>query len=108
MGQKKGFTLIELLVVVSIAGLLLSFSFPTLTRFKSTFCLEASARERVSEVRKVQSLAMCKGETQNTGIFKFSKTGFPVPGGSGTEGLEGRNGFAKKIIVSSAGRVRVE
>ena len=108
MGQKSGFMLVELLAVMSICGLLLSFSFPALARFRASLYLEASAKERVAEIRKAQGLAMSKGETQSSGKFKFSATGFPVPGGSGTEILEGRNGFNRKVIVSSVGRVRIE
>lgn len=108
MGQKFGFTLIELLIVISICGLIISISFPTLTNFKENFYLDALARERASEIRKVQSLAMGKGEVQSIGRFKFSRTGSPLPGGTGTEILEGRSGRSKKIIVSSIGRVRIE
>lgn len=100
---RRGFTLIELLVVVGICGLLLSFSFPALSNFRKGVYLESSAREIASEIRKAQSLAMSVGETQSVGKFKFSRTGFPLPGGSGTETIGSR-----KIIVSSVGRVRIE
>jgi len=40
--------------------------------------------------------------------IRFSKTGFPPAGGSGTVILEDLAGRSKRIIVSSAGRIRVE
>jgi len=40
--------------------------------------------------------------------IRFSKTGFPPPGGSGTIILINKSGKTKKIIVSSVGRIRME
>lgn len=108
MAGRRGFTLIELLVVAGICGLLLSFSFPTLANFRELICLDSSAYQSASDIRKVQVMAICKNESQAIGRFKFSKTGFPLPGGTGTEVLKSRSGYYRKVIVSSAGRVRVE
>lgn len=40
--------------------------------------------------------------------IKFSRSGFPPPGGSGSVALEDNGGRVKMIVVSSAGRVRME
>ena len=106
--HRRGFTLIELLVVIGICGLLLLFSFPTLASFRENICLEGSARSFASELRKVQSRAMASGESCEYDKFKFSRTGFPLPGGTGTQILTDRFGHDRKIILSPAGRVRVE
>ena len=124
MGRKLGFTLIELLMVIGICGLLFTLSFPTLVRFRSNIYLEASARGVASELRKVQSMAESRNENLNWDLsrfglppgvvarnirqFKFSSSGFPLPGGTGTQVLETQSGCLKKIVLSSVGRVRVE
>jgi len=108
MAGRRGFTIIELLVVTGICGLLLSFSFPTLINFRELICLDSSTYQAASDIRKVQIEAICKNESLSIGRFKFSKTGFPLPGGTGTEVLKSRSGYCRKVIVSSAGRVRVE
>jgi len=124
VGRKSGFTLIELLIVIGICSLLLMLSFPTLASFRSSIYLEASARGVASELRKFQSLAESRNENLNwdlsrfglpSGVvarnirqFKFSSSGFPLPGGTGTQVLETQNGCAKKVILSSVGRVRIE
>jgi type II secretory pathway pseudopilin PulG len=41
-------------------------------------------------------------------VIKFSSSGFPPAGGSGTVLLEDIGGRVKKVIVSSTGRVRME
>lgn len=106
MGRRQGFTLVELTVVVGICGLLFSLSFPTLANFRSKLGLEAAARGMASDLRKCQASAMSRGETVACSgtKFKFSSSGSPPPGGSGTYWL----GHQKKIILSSAGRVRIE
>jgi Tfp pilus assembly protein FimT len=106
MGRRRGFSLVELVVIVSICGLLFSLSFPTLANFRSRLSLETAARGMASDLRKCQASAMSKGETVACAgtKFKFSSSGFPPPGGSGTYRMCGK----KKIILSSAGRVRIE
>lgn len=41
-------------------------------------------------------------------IFIFSSSGNPVAGGSGTLIIVNKKGFSKKIVVSPAGRIRIE
>jgi Tfp pilus assembly protein FimT len=41
-------------------------------------------------------------------VIKFAKTGFPQVGGSGTVVIEDLGERAKRIVVSSAGRIRME
>jgi prepilin-type N-terminal cleavage/methylation domain-containing protein len=106
--NRKGFSLIELLVVMSISGLLLFLSFPALSAFKDRLSLETRARQLAFTLRKAQSLAISRGETQIVGRFKFSKTGSPLPGGFGTEKITSPGGRTKKVIVSPLGRVRIE
>jgi prepilin-type N-terminal cleavage/methylation domain-containing protein len=110
MGQKRGFTLIELLIVIGICGLFLAISFPSLNRFKDTVYLESSARAAAMELRKVQSLAICRNENMGcTGSrFAFARSGAAMPGGTGTEVLRARSGLTRKLVVSPAGRVRIE
>lgn len=105
---RRGFTLVELLTVIGICGLLLAFSFPTLSRYKQNLLLNASAFERASELRAAQARALGGGQAVQSGRFKFSRTGAALPGESGTEIFAGRRGLSKKVIVSSAGRVRIE
>lgn len=106
MGRRRGFSLVELMVAVGICGLLFSLSFPTLAKFRSQLGLETAARGMASELRKCQASAMSKGETVACSgtKFKFSSSGSPPPGGSGTHWI----GHKKKVILSSAGRVRIE
>lgn len=108
MAGRRGFTLVELLVVIGICGLLLSISFPTLSFFRGIIYLDASAQTLASELRKAQGRALCENDTCEYERFKFSKTGFPLPGGSGTRILTDGRGHSRKVILSSAGRVRVE
>ena len=103
MGGRRGFTLVEMLVVISVCGLLLSFSFSSLSKFKKSVGFEASARQLASDLRRTQSQAMSRHESLSQGRFTFSSSGFPPPGGSGTEVIGHR-----KVIVSSVGRVRIE
>jgi len=121
---KRGFTLVELLIVIGICGLLLTLSFPAWLNFKSSLYLEASARSVASEMRKTQSLAWSgkanliwevsqlslpmEISAQAVKSFKFSNTGFPLPGGTGTQVIENKFGNRRKIVLSSVGRVRIE
>jgi prepilin-type N-terminal cleavage/methylation domain-containing protein len=45
---------------------------------------------------------------QNGRTIKFASSGYPPPGGSGTIVVEGVSGRERKIIISSAGRIRRE
>ncbi|MBI5078696.1 prepilin-type N-terminal cleavage/methylation domain-containing protein [Candidatus Saganbacteria bacterium] len=108
MRRKLGYTLVELMMVVGICGLFFAFAFPALWRFKNSVCIKASALELASGIRRIQSEAVCRGENLSVGRFKFSRSGFPLPGGSGTQVLENRFGRSRRVIVSAVGRVRVE
>jgi len=90
--------------------------------FRENLSLLNSAEYAKSKIRKTQMQAIqsdkissCKIESLCGTVFvcsgkefKFSRSGFPVVGGSGTEILKNKTGRIKKIVVSSVGRVRVE
>lgn len=44
----------------------------------------------------------------NSILFRFSSSGFPYPGYSGTAVIKNRFHKTKKIIISSLGRIRIE
>ena len=122
--KRKAFTLIEILIVISLLALLISISIPTFSRFSAQLCLNTSARALASELRRVQNQAILQHKTlgldssklslpsgiksKNECFVSFAASGFPPPGGSGTLILQNRLGQTRKIIVSSAGRVRIE
>lgn len=85
----------------------LLFSLPTLTGFRERLRQEGCAWQLASDLRRTQIEALALNETRflssNGKQFAFSKTGNSLPGGSGTV-LIGR----RKVVVSPAGRVRVE
>ncbi|MDD5593142.1 MAG: type II secretion system protein [Candidatus Margulisbacteria bacterium] len=124
MGRRKnGFTLIELSVVTGIIGVIVLLAFPTLANFKERIFLETGATQLVSDLRTTQIKAICLNEERvydassvsfpgltlgGNRQFQFSRTGNPSPGGSGTAWLTGRTGAGRRVIVSSAGRVRSE
>jgi len=124
MFAKKGFTLVEIVVIIGILSVLFSLALPLSTRFSSSLYLYASARALASELRQLQSSSVLRHQslsfvpdkfTLPPGIkFKnicdigFAASGFPPPGKSGTLVLEDTSGKTRKIIVSSAGRVRLE
>lgn len=122
--SKKGFTLIEVLVVIAVVATITLVSFPAFSLFSAQLSLNAAARAVASDLRKLQSRAMLQHETLQLpggdlalppGIqaakpcdFSFAASGAAPPGGSGTLVLKNRFGRQKKIIVSAAGRVRIE
>jgi prepilin-type N-terminal cleavage/methylation domain-containing protein len=122
--KRKAFSLIEILVVVSILTLALSFAFPTFSRFSEQLSLNAAAKSLASEIRALQSQAILQSKTLNLDLvniklppginfskisrISFASSGFPPPGGSGSLVLQNKFGRTRKIIVSSAGRVRLE
>ncbi len=121
---KKGFTLVELIVIIGILGALFSLALPLSARFSSSLYLNASARELVSELRRLQSDSVLRHRTlgfapaefklppqikfKQTCAIAFSASGFPLPGRSGTLILQDPSGRTRKVVVSSAGRVRLE
>ena len=124
MPDKKGFSLIEIIVVMGVLGALFALSLPISSRFSSVLYLNASAKALASELRNVQSQSILQHKTlslnlaklnlppgirfANTRDISFSPSGFPPPGKSGTLVLQNSLGRTKKVIVSSAGRVRIE
>ena len=119
----KGFTLIELSVVIGLVGLLMLASLPALTAFRERIYLEITSRQLLSDLRQAQAKAICSGAdssydssslhlpgglSSNTKQFQFAGSGAPPPGGSGTVFIQGWTGRGRSVIVSSAGRVRLE
>ena len=111
---RRGFTLVELLIVISILMLLSAASLSALYAFRANLALNYSAEYAKAAIRRSQMHAIAKQTTVScrpAGLnktFVFSRSGFPVVGGSGTGTLKNSTGRTKKIIVSSVGRVRVE
>ena len=122
--SKNGFSLVEMVIIISILGVLFAVTLTTFTNFSARLSLVASAKSLAAELRALQSQAITRHETLTLDLAKlnlprnikltkfhnirFSASGFPPPGGSGTLILENKFGGRKKIIVSSAGRVRLE
>ena len=122
--NRKGFTLIEILIVISVLALIFSITLPTLSTFSAELSLEASTKAVASELRNLQSRAILQHKTLSLDLSKlklplgvkninacnlsFSSSGFPPPGGSGTVILQNKFGRTRKVILSSAGRVRIE
>ncbi|MDD5383083.1 MAG: prepilin-type N-terminal cleavage/methylation domain-containing protein [Candidatus Margulisbacteria bacterium] len=106
--RPAGFTLIEVLVVLSLIAVLLVLSIPAFTIFSQRLALNASARALASDLRVLQSRAIEQHRTLTLNTISFSPSGYPPPGGSGTVVLKNRMGQMKKVVVSSAGRVRIE
>ena len=120
----QGFTLIELLVVIAVIGIMLAATLPGLASFTARLSLHASAKCLTSEIRSVQAQAISCHETTSLDLGRlslpagiklikasqiaFAASGFTPPGGSGTLILGNKFGQQKKVIVSSAGRVRLE
>jgi prepilin-type N-terminal cleavage/methylation domain-containing protein len=122
--QRKAFTLVEILVVVGIIALVFSIGFPGMKTFSKQIILSSSAKVAASSLRALQQRAVAEHQTLVLDLnrlnlppgivitqsrdIKFAASGFPPPGGSGSLILKNQLGQIKKIIVSSAGRVRVE
>ncbi len=122
--MRKGFSLIELLVVFGLGALLLGLTISTLPRFTQRLALDNSARLIASELRALQTNAIAAHETKTfqpaenplpSGLsysssrsLSFAPSGYPTVGGSGTIVLSNRFGQTKRVILSSAGRIRLE
>ena len=121
---KKGFTLIEIMIVIGILGAVLALSAPVTSRFSGVLFLNAAAKALASDLRGLQHQAILRHQTRRfvpaefdlpPGIrfmsaagITFSPSGNPPPGGSGSLILQNSLGSTRKVVVSSAGRVRVE
>ena len=122
--MRKGFSLVEIIVSLSVIAIAISFSLPFFSRFEAGFILESLAKTITSEIRLLQCLAFSQHTDTSLNLgrlsippsikisgkldLRFSASGSPPPGGSGTILLENQYGRQKKIILSSAGRVRIE
>ena len=102
--ERKGFTLVELLVVIGIVGILLTVSYPSLTKLRKTTLIEGECQAIVAGLRRAEVQALATNRTVELAPFKFAASGFPLPGYSGTLTLSPH----RKIVVSSVGRVRIE
>jgi Tfp pilus assembly protein FimT len=110
--------------VLGIVGTLALFALPTYYNFSAQLSLNAAARALAAELRNLQSQAVLQHNNLSldpaglrfpSGIkpvklseIGFAASGFTPPGGSGTLVLANRFGQQKKVVVSSAGRVRIE
>lgn len=72
----EGFTLIEILLVIVVGVILIGVAMPLFMEVMQTYRLNGAARQVVSEMRRVQSLAVSRG-----GVFGFHWGGDPTPTG---------------------------
>ena len=121
---RKGFSLIETLVVISTISLLFTAALPSLNRFFSLLLLDAETKTLASDLRALQSTAMTQRQSKSLDLGRFAganrikiaqnnritfaPSGAAAFGRSGTLTLRDQFGHLRKIIVSSAGRIRVE
>jgi prepilin-type N-terminal cleavage/methylation domain-containing protein len=122
--KRPAFNLVELVICLSVMAIFAAIG-PTIANgLLNNWHLQAASRGLVSDLRQLQAQAICRHETLtfNPAQFKlpagiiFSKTspiafaasGQTPPGGSGTLILSNRLGQSRKVIVSSAGRIRRE
>ena len=124
MFLRNGFSLVELIFVLGIIALLLAICLPGMNRFSSRLYLDASAKSIASELRSLQGQAMLEHKSMSYDInnlklphgvkiikassLRFASSGFPPPGGSGSIVLKDLYGHSLQIVLSSAGRTRVE
>jgi len=130
--KQKGFTLVSLLVALAILGTLFAYTTLSTSGFLDGLRLKAAAKEATSSLRSAQARAVAQKRTvivsfvsdsysidgktyslpgkikvQKDKEFRFSSTGAPLVGYSGTViFVSGKH--IRKIILSSAGRIRVE
>jgi prepilin-type N-terminal cleavage/methylation domain-containing protein len=120
--MRQGFSLIELLMVCGVAAIAASLAITAFGSLSASQTLSATARTVVAELRHLQTRARAEHQTLNylldrlpAGLtvskpanFSFAASGLPTVGGSGTLILMNKFGRTKKIVVSSAGRIRLE
>ncbi|MBU1026485.1 MAG: prepilin-type N-terminal cleavage/methylation domain-containing protein [Candidatus Margulisbacteria bacterium] len=122
--KQRGFTLIELLIVIGLISFIFAAAAPNFSRYSSLLNLNASAKLIASDLRLTQNKALTQKETlcydpvkvklpfgiklTKTKPVYFSGSGNPAFGSSGTIIVENKLGRSKKIILSSAGRIRIE
>ncbi len=81
--QEEGFTAFELLIVLSAIAVLAAVGMPLFLGSIQTYRLNAGTRQTVTEIRRVQSLAVSRGS-----VFGFHWGGdpnLPPPGRSSSE-----------------------
>lgn len=116
--------IVETLIVITVLTILFSISLPAFSNFSAQLSLDTSAKALLSELRNLQSQAVSQHKTLSLNLsnlklpsgikFKkvsnisFASSGFTPPSGSGTLILQNHFGHLRKIVVSSAGRVRLE
>ncbi len=116
--------MIEALIVLGTVAILLGIGLPGLGRFSALLSLNGAGKRLASDLRALQSRAILEHaafsfdmnkidlppeiKVTKSASFSFSSSGLPPPGGSGTVVLEDRFGHQRKIVLSSAGRTRVE
>ena len=128
----KGFTLVEILITLSIAAVIITFSYFFYSGYLASIKLNAAAIQISSDLRSSQNSAKIEqitytveffpdyylindkkeiqlpsGVTAEPKVFKFADSGFPPPGYSGTLTLYCQD-KTRKVIVSSVGRIRTE
>jgi len=122
--RQRGFTLIELLIVIGLISFVFVAAAPKFAHYSSLLKLSASAKLIASDLRLTQSKALTQKETicydpvktslpsgiklTKTKPIYFSHSGNPSFGSSGTIILQNRLGQSRKIILSSAGRIRLD
>ncbi|MBI5399612.1 prepilin-type N-terminal cleavage/methylation domain-containing protein [Candidatus Saganbacteria bacterium] len=121
---RPAFTLIEVVICLSLVGVIAVAALAAAAGFSGSWNLRAASRSLASELRHIQSLAVSQHQTLSfkpdrcklpagiiltkTSSITFAPSGQTPPGGAGTLIITNRRGQSKKIIVSTAGRVRIE
>jgi len=117
----KAFSLIELIVIVAIISSLLAISIPTIERFFCGLKLNLAANDVSSQLYLAQKTAQSTKTTCGAKFdsvdkiitvsgkeIKFSPSGSTAFAGNGTISISNKYNRIKKVIVSTAGRIRIE
>ncbi len=115
----KGYTLLEVLVVISIIGFFVQTSVFGFNRYMEAVCLKECASKVAIYLFRSKDKAMGNSTIEGfssiknisiTGLsdIRYSASGFPVIGGSGTVIIQNSFGKVKRVIVNSIGRIRIE
>jgi prepilin-type N-terminal cleavage/methylation domain-containing protein len=130
--KQKGFTLVSLLVALAILGILFTYTTLSTSGFLDGLRLKSAVKDAASALRSAQARAVAEKRTIRVSFisdsylidgkicnlpgkirahkdkeFRFSASGAPLVGYSGTLILTNGKQI-KKIIISSAGRIRIE
>ena len=96
--NSSGFTLFELLIVITILGILSAVAIPSMNNFRGGMKLDAAAREVVSAIQYVQSLAI-KEEIKHGVVYDPAQNEFKC--NKEVAGNVIRNPLDKKLYVVS-------